>query len=112
MRFCPWYPLAEAAQHAPAEDGVLQIRIAAGLLDYPTGKSAMVHYAHAPDVRAYATRLSRERGGEALLCRHLEIEVGERVDAAAFHAKVTEEFIRRFGSEPTFPPCISSKPRP
>lgn len=112
MRFCPWYPLGEAAQHAPAEAGVLQIRIAEGLLDYPTGKSAMVHYAHAHDVRAYATALAASRPDEDLLCRHLEIEPGETVDAAAFHAKVTTEFVRRFGSEPTFAPCISSKPRP
>lgn len=112
MRFCPWYPLAEAAQHAPADEGVLQIRIAEGLLDYPTGKSAMVHYAYARDVRSYAADLAAGHAGEGLLCRHLEIDPGEAVDAAAFHAKVTEEFIRRFGSEPNFAPCISSKPRP
>lgn len=112
MRFCPWYPLAEAARHAPAEEGVVQVRIAEGLLEYPTGKSAMVHYAHALDVRSYATDLAASHAGEGLLCRHLEIEPGETVDAVAFHAKVREEFIRRFGREPSFAPCISSKPRP
>ena len=103
MRFCPWYPLADAAQHAPDREGVLQIRVAEGLLDYPTGKSAMVHYEHAPDVRACATAVAASHQGEALLCRHLEIEGGEDVDLAAFHAKVLGEFERRFGSPPVFP---------
>lgn len=103
MRFCPWYPLAEAGDHAPAVEGVLQLRLADGLLDYPTGKSAMVHYAHARDVRAAATALAATHRGSALLCRHLEIEAGETVDPAAFHAKVVEEFVRRFGSPPRFP---------
>lgn len=111
MRFCPWYPLADAAAHAPAAEGVLQVRVADGLLDYPTGKSAMVHYELATDVRAAATRLADRHAGEALLCRHLEIEPGETVDLAAFHAKVRAEFVRRFGCAPTFSPCISSSPK-
>lgn len=103
MRFCPWYPLAEAAAHAPAAEGVLQLRLAQGLLDYPTGKSAMVHYEHAADVRACATALAIAHPALTLLCRHLEIEGDEHVDLAAFHAKVREEFVRRFGSPPVWP---------
>ena len=103
MRFGPWYPLAEAANHAPAAEGVLQLRLVSGLLDYPTGKSAMVHYEHAADLRASATALATAHPRLALLCRHLEIEGGEHVDLAAFHAKVREEFVRRFGSPPAFP---------
>lgn len=112
MRFGPWYPLGEAAAHAPAAEGVLQVRLETGLIDYPRGKSAMVHYEHAKDVRAAATALAAGHAGEALLCRHLELEGAETVDARAFHAKVLDEFMRRFGSPPSFPPCISSKPRP
>jgi len=111
VRFCPWYPLAEAASHAPSDEGVLQVRLETGLIDYPRGKSAMVHYEHAADVRAAATALATEHAGEALLCRHLEIEAGEAVDVAAFHAKVRDEFLRRFGAPPAFP-CTSSKPNP
>src|SRR5688500_13207940 len=80
VRFCPWYPLADAAAHAPAGEGVLQLRVATGLLDYPSGKSAMVHYEHATDLRAAATVLAAHHAGEELLCRHLEIEPGESVD--------------------------------
>jgi hypothetical protein len=103
MRFCPWYSLADAAAHAPAGEGVLQIRIADGLIDYPRGKSAMVWYAHALDVRAAAVALGAGRDARALLCRHVEIEGGEAVDLAAFHAKVMGEFVRRFGAPPRFP---------
>ena len=101
MRFCPWYPLADAAAHAPAAAGILQIRLADGLVDYPTGKSAMVCYAHAHDMRAAAIALARDHAGEDLLCRHLDPE-GETVDLAAFHARVLDEFVRRFGSPPRF----------
>ena len=90
---------------------MLQVRLATGLIDYPRGKSAMVHYEHAADVRAVATVLAQAHAGEDLLCRHLEIEGAEPVDAAAFHAKVFEEFVRRFGAPPKFP-CTSSKPKP
>jgi hypothetical protein len=102
VRFCPWYPLSDAASHVPAGEGVLQVRLEQGLLDYPTGKSAMVWYAHARDLRsaAQALAVAHPRG---YVCRHLE-EVDAGVDLAAFHAKVREEFVRRFGAEPGFPP--------
>ena len=116
MRFCPWYRLAEASDLAPAAEGVLQLRLAAGLLDYPTGKSAMVAYRHAPDVRAAARSLAETlprahgpgvHGGAAhggdLLCRHL-IEIPEATDLAAFCAKLREEFVRRFGRAPIYDP--------
>ncbi|MBV8762738.1 MAG: hypothetical protein JO257_35970 [Deltaproteobacteria bacterium] len=103
MQFCPWYPLADAGTHAPAAEGVLQVRLATGLIDYPTGKSAMVHYAYATNVRESALALAAAHGnGAGFVCRHVE-EVPPDVDLAAFHAKVREEFVRRFGREPGFP---------
>ena len=101
MRFCPWYPLAEADAHAPAGEGVLQLRLADGLLDYPRGKSAMVHYEHAPDVRAAAARLAARHGGRAILCRHLE--PGDEAPARV-HARVLDQFVRRFGAPPAWAP--------
>jgi hypothetical protein len=103
MRFCPWYPLAEAAAHAPSGEGVLQLRIVEGLLDYPRGKSAMVHYEHARDVRAAALALAARHAGRGLLCRHLEIEPGDAVDFVAIYAKLHDEFVRRFGAAPEAP---------
>ena len=99
MRFCPWYPLDDAADHAPAAEGVLQLRLADGVLDYPTGKSAMVHYAHASDLRAAAAALAVRFAGTDLVCRHLDTE-GETVDLAGFYARVLDEFVRRFGAAP------------
>ena len=100
MRFCPWYPLAEAASRAPAAEGVLQVRVEHGLVDYPRGKSAMVHYALSADVRAAAIALAGERAGELLLCRHLEAEGSEALDAAGTFTRLLAEFERRFGARP------------
>jgi hypothetical protein len=107
MRFCPWYPLAEARDRAPTGEGVLQLRLASGLLDYPRGKSAMVHYAHAANVAeaieawAAAHGAAAEGGPDrpAIVCRHL-IESEPTTDLAQFCAKLSDEFVRRFGALP------------
>ncbi len=98
MRFCPWYPLADAAAHAPAGRGVLQIRVADGLLDYPTGKSAMLHYELADDVRAAALRYPPRPG---LLCRHtIEMTPDDAHGLGAFHERLVRDFRVRFGALP------------
>ena len=102
MRFGPWYPLAEAGDLAPAAEGVLQLRLASGLLDYPRGKSAMVHYAHAEDVRAAALAWAASHGAEGLVCRHL-IEGDGATAPAALCARLRDEFVRRFGAAPRLP---------
>ena len=102
MRFGPWYPLADAGDHSPTGEGVLQIRLAHGLIDYPRGKSAMVWYAHAVDLRAAALALARAHVGRDLVCRHL-IEIEDGLDLGAFCAKLIGEFERRFGAAPVFP---------
>ena len=102
MKFSSWYPLGDAGARAPTGEGVLQVRLAGRLLDYPTGMSAMVHYEHAADVRASAVWLGQRFAGLGLLCRHFETE-GEPVDFGAIHAKVLDEFVRRFGRPPAFP---------
>lgn len=99
MRFGPWYPLADARDLAPAEAGVWQVRLATGLLDYPRGKSAMVHYAYAEDVRVAAVAWARAHGDDGLVCRHL-IETDPATDLPAFCAKLSDEFVRRFGTRP------------
>jgi len=101
MRFCPWYPLADAGDLTPAGEGVLQLRLASGLLDYPRGKSAMVYYEHAADLRAAAVAWAAAHGAEGIVCRHL-IETDAATDLAAFCAKLSDEFVRRFGASPRF----------
>ena len=99
MRFGPWYPLGDARDLAPAAEGVLQLRLASGLLDYPRGKSAMVHYEHAANVRAAAVAWAAAHGDDGIVCRHL-IETNATTDHAAFCAKLSDEFVRRFGAPP------------
>ena len=101
VRFGPWYPLADAGAHAPVGEGILQVRLATGLVDYPRGKSAMLWYAHAPDACAAALALATAHAGQDLVCRHL-IEIEEATDLAAFCAKLMTEFVRRFGARPLF----------
>jgi hypothetical protein len=101
VEFCRWYPLAEAGDHAPEGEGVLQLRVASGLVEYPRGKSAMVLYAHAPALRAAARVLAAAHAGTDLLCRHL-IEVDANVDLATFCAKLRDDFERRFGAPPIY----------
>ena len=99
--FCRWYPLAEAAAHAPPAPGVLQLRVAHGtLLDYPGGKSAMIHYAAADDLRAAATALAAAHAGTGWLCRHTD---GEVADPGATLAALMDMFTRRFGTPPRWP---------
>lgn len=103
MQFGPWYPLADARDHTPEGENVLQLRVRIGLLDYPRGKSAMVSYEHAARAHARAIALADAHRDRDLLCRHL-IEIDAARDLAAFHAKLQEEFLRRFGAPPTLPP--------
>jgi hypothetical protein len=102
VRFGPWYPLAEAGDRAPTGEGVLQLRLATGLIELPRGKSAMVWYQHAHDLRTAARALAAAHAGKDLLCRHL-IELDPAIDLAAFCAKLRREFERRFGAGPTLP---------
>ncbi|TMQ16666.1 MAG: hypothetical protein E6J90_23320, partial [Deltaproteobacteria bacterium] len=101
MRFGPWYPLADAGDLTPAAEGVLQLRLASGLLAYPRGKSAMVHYEHAGDVRGAALRWALAHGAAGIVCRHLIERDGAA--PAALYARLVDEFVRRFGAAPRCP---------
>jgi hypothetical protein len=105
LRFGPWYALADARDLAPEGEGVLQLRLAHGLLDYPRGKSAMVHYEHAASVAAAAQRWAVAHGAGGIVCRHL-IETEPATDLAAFCAKLFDEFVRRFGAAPSPPGAL------
>ena len=100
--FGRWYPLRDAAAHAPVAPGVLQVRVAHGhLLDYPRGKSAMVHYAAAADLRAAAVALAHAHADAGWLCRHTE---GDVTDPAALAADLVRAFTARFGCPPAARP--------
>jgi hypothetical protein len=110
MRFGPWYPLADARDHTPGGEGVLQLRLAAGLLDYPRGKSAMVHYAHAVDLCGAALAWAAAHRSDGIVCRHL-IDAPATTDLAAFCTKLSDDFVRRFGCPPQLAaPLVGSRP--
>jgi len=105
MRFCPWYPLASGVDHAPRSPGVFQIRIATGLIDYPTGKSAMVHYEAASDLHAAVAAFAGAHPDRDWLCRHT-VEMSPRAveDVDGLYRTLVRDFTTRFGSAPTVPP--------
>lgn len=104
MRFGRWHRLDEAAAAAPAGPGVFQVKVAHGLIDYPTGKSAMIRYGAARDLRRAATELAREHPGRDWLCRFSEeMTAREAADPDAIVAELLASFRRRFGAAPGHP---------
>jgi len=104
MTFGRWYPLAQAGDNAPAQPGVLQLRLEQGLVDYPTGKSAMIHYALCPDLRRSAGELAALHDQSPWLCRHSEtLTSAERADLEAAFVRLVDTFRARFGAAPTVP---------
>jgi hypothetical protein len=104
VKFGRWYPLADAARLAPGAPGVFQVRVAEGLVEYPRGKSAMVHYEAAGDVRAAAAAFAARFAGEPWWCRHtIEPEALAPDDARALGERLVRDFAARFGREPAPP---------
>ena len=97
MRFSAWYPAEEIAERAPRGEGVFQVR-AAGLLQYPRGKSAMVHYEAAPDMQAAMLAWADAKGDDGYLYRHVG-DLGRFTPAEALE-RVMSRFVDRFGSAP------------
>lgn len=105
MSFGRWYPLDDAAAHAPDGPGVYQVRLAHGLVDYPTGKSAMIQYGAAADLRAAVAELARTHPGCEWLCRFADRTTAPEAASApdAMLAQLMSVFRRRFGAPPGFP---------
>jgi hypothetical protein len=102
MEFDRWYPLASAELHAPSGPGVFQVRIRTGLVDYPRGRSAMVHYGAADNVRVAVRAFANEHPQADWLCRHL-LEGDGAGAAEAVAARLIRNFAARFGRPPTPP---------
>ncbi|HTE51803.1 MAG TPA: hypothetical protein VK698_13205 [Kofleriaceae bacterium] len=105
MAFGRWFPLDQAAANAPATPGVVQVRLARGLIDYPTGRSAMIHYAAAVDLRQAVAELARAHPGREWLCRFADPEpgTGARGGPDVMLSELLTAFRRRFGAPPGFP---------
>jgi len=105
-QFSSWYPLAENGieRHAPEGAAAVQIKRADGLVDYSSGKSAMVCYFYADDVdRALRDRFDDEiddpgtRGEGQLVFRYLEDD-----EAKETLADLLYKFVKNFGEPPRF----------
>jgi hypothetical protein len=105
MRFGPWHRLQAAATAAPPTSGVLQVRREHGLEVYPRGKSAMILYAAADDLRAACTRLAAEHPDAAWLFRYNTTPVPDPHAAAA---TLIADFAARFGGPPALPAAPGS----
>lgn len=93
MTFGPWRALP--AVSPPRKPGLLQARVAE-LVDYPTGKSAMVYYDGDDDLsHAFARLCQRVPPGADVRVRFAE---GPRPTEAL--ARKLDEFARRFGAHP------------
>lgn len=112
--FTPWHPLTadEVEASAPDRPCALQLRVDAGLLDYPEGRSAMALYLHAD--RSGRDTLRRElsdeleapgaRGLGRLRFRWLEPSDGDPASSRAFLEEQLDRFRRRFGAAPRLQP--------
>ena len=96
--FVHWYPLRDAGTHAPEEPGVFQIRVPQGLISYPSGKSAMVHYAGVQNLRGAIARVAADHDELDFLCRHQS-----SAEPAVLLEFVQGQFVRRFGMVPSWP---------
>lgn len=107
--FSEWFPLDEegVARNAPVGPAAVQVRVAKGLLPYPTGKSAMVLYFYAEhDAKAALHRLLSdeiERPGARGL-GPLWFRVLEGPNAREELERRYAEFLGRFGAPPRFHP--------
>ena len=101
MRFSDWYNLKEIAVHLPSKPGLFQIRIVNGLLNYPSGKSAMFYYGFADNLKRDVPPFLQnrlpilEQSGDALLIRSMPAQ-----DARSRFQKYLDKFLLQFGSLP------------
>lgn len=99
--FSHWLPLTTATpDEVPDAPGMVQIKLSSGLVDYPSGRSAMVVYRAGPSCRAVATTLYQE-----LPWSTLGLALRYRLTDApeALMARLHGRFVERFGAPPSLP---------
>jgi hypothetical protein len=103
--FSAWIDLEDPTALAglPSAAGLIQVRVAQGLVRYPSGRSAMIWYGAGPDLRAgvlaAAPRIvasAREAGIEGPLW----VRTRKVADPAEPLARLIQRFAARFGTPP------------
>ena len=100
MRFSAWYEADEIERRAPAGSGVFQVR-APTLLDYPAGRSAMVHYGRGDELRSVMLAWAARHGRPGWRYRHAQ-ELGSKTPEQVL-TQLERRFLARFGAPPTRP---------
>ena len=102
MRFSVWITLEEIDSNAPEAPGLFQVKMQAGLLIYPTGKSAMFYYGYAENLAQGLNYFRSELlplleiDQEQLLARWLTAE-----DTKVRFQNHLNAFLNSFGSLPS-----------
>jgi hypothetical protein len=102
VHFGAWHPIAEAGAAALAAPGVLQAR-AEGVMDYRSGRSAMVFYACSGDgetLRELVSGRGARDLARAVAAGARWIRFAEAADPAGELDRLLKGFVERFGSLP------------
>lgn len=101
VKFGGWIAIADAAAQAPDAAGVMQAR-GNELIEYPSGRSAMVLYGHsgADSLRAWVTEAGDAELRRAAAAGATWIRFAGTADPAATCARLLHDFAERFGSLP------------
>ena len=102
VHFGSWHPIAEASAQAPESSGVLQVR-AEGVMDYETGRSAMVMYACSPPgetLRGFVDGRGGRQLRRAVAAGARWIRFAEASQPEAELDRLLRGFVERFGSPP------------
>lgn len=104
--FSSWYPLTDEgiAEHAPKGPAAIQVRRADGLVDYPSGKSAMVWYGYLEEVEETLREVFADEIDEPGARGHGPLQFRYMTGEGALEdlEKVADKFARRFGGSPVF----------
>jgi len=97
MRFDRWHRLEDAATTAPQRPGVFQVRLEEGLVRYPRGRAAMIHYGAGSDLQADLLAFAQMHAGQPWLVRVTRDPVD---DPPARLQRLLADFCERFGAAP------------
>jgi hypothetical protein len=114
VHFGVWHPISEASTAAPEAAGVLQAR-AEGVMDYRSGRSAMVLYACSDageTLRGYLTGRGGRDIDRAISAGARWIRFATTPDPRRELDRLLEGFVERFGSPPISNAGTARRPTP
>src|SRR3990172_6338055 len=101
MKFCDWLSFNNIQTESPDQPGVFQVKIKKGLIDYPTGKSAMFYYGYTNNLNKGLAQFCTEIlpvlniDSDLIVMRWLVVS-----DTETQFKKYMDLFLTKFGSLP------------